>query len=367
MTALLGLEPAPPPAYASFIGAFVLAVGLAYLYPFLLAAAARAVRFRVVFEITAISRLAVASYPGRGDRDRRARAVVGRGPGDRSRFGWLSGGLARGAPGRRRHEQCSAWRTRRRWRRSPPPTPTSFSSISSPCSTCCRRRRVRPRPRRRWRRWAVAGLAASLAARLAAGRGPAAPAALARRCLMAGFAGGGAAALLAPAARRPRPAAGRGPGGPRHRADHRAAGGHVARAAGRPGRPRFLLRLAGRPGHRPGLPLLQPAAGFRRQPGHPLASRRRGWRSAASWPPGGCGRSRPLAGPAGAALGQRDLRWWGLASLLLSFLALVWLDSGGLRGDPGKHRAEGADLGAAAAPPCCWAACICWPRSPPAG
>lgn len=62
VTALLRLEPAPPPAYASFIGAFVLAVGVAYLYPFLLAAEERAARWRTVFETTAISRLAVASY-----------------------------------------------------------------------------------------------------------------------------------------------------------------------------------------------------------------------------------------------------------------------------------------------------------------
>lgn len=62
VTALLRLEPAPPPAYAAFIGAFVLAVGLSYLYPFLLAAEERAARCRVVFETTAISRLAVASF-----------------------------------------------------------------------------------------------------------------------------------------------------------------------------------------------------------------------------------------------------------------------------------------------------------------
>lgn len=60
---LLGLAPLPTPAvYASFVGAFVLAVGLTYLYPFLLAKTERVRRWEVVFETTAISRLAVASF-----------------------------------------------------------------------------------------------------------------------------------------------------------------------------------------------------------------------------------------------------------------------------------------------------------------
>lgn len=60
---LLGLSPLPTPAvYASFVGAFVLAVGLTYLYPFLLAKTERVRRWEVVFETTAISRLAVASF-----------------------------------------------------------------------------------------------------------------------------------------------------------------------------------------------------------------------------------------------------------------------------------------------------------------
>ena len=60
---LLGLSPLPTPAvYASFVGAFVFAVGLTYLYPFLFAQKERQRRWEVVFESTAISRLAVASF-----------------------------------------------------------------------------------------------------------------------------------------------------------------------------------------------------------------------------------------------------------------------------------------------------------------
>ena len=63
VVSLLGLEPVPaPPVYLAFVGAFVLAVGLAYLYPFVLSPARREERIRVLFEITAISRLAVASF-----------------------------------------------------------------------------------------------------------------------------------------------------------------------------------------------------------------------------------------------------------------------------------------------------------------
>jgi len=62
---LLGLEPLPsPPIYASFVGVFVLAVGLAYLYPWVISAAGRRERIRVVFEVTALSRLAVALFLG---------------------------------------------------------------------------------------------------------------------------------------------------------------------------------------------------------------------------------------------------------------------------------------------------------------
>lgn len=61
--ARLGLEPLPaPPVYASFVGAFVLAVGLSYLYPLALGAAGLAARWRQLFETTAISRLAVAAF-----------------------------------------------------------------------------------------------------------------------------------------------------------------------------------------------------------------------------------------------------------------------------------------------------------------
>lgn len=61
--AALALGQLPTPAaYASFVGAFVLAVGLAYLYPWLLDGARRASRIRTMLEVTAISRLAVAVF-----------------------------------------------------------------------------------------------------------------------------------------------------------------------------------------------------------------------------------------------------------------------------------------------------------------
>lgn len=59
----LGLGPLPaPPVYASFVGAFVLAVGLSYLYPLVLGARGLAARWRQLFETTAISRLSVAAF-----------------------------------------------------------------------------------------------------------------------------------------------------------------------------------------------------------------------------------------------------------------------------------------------------------------
>lgn len=64
VSALLHLEPVPLPVYASFIGVFVLGVGLAYLYPFLLGASGREQRLGVVLETTAISRLGVAIFLG---------------------------------------------------------------------------------------------------------------------------------------------------------------------------------------------------------------------------------------------------------------------------------------------------------------
>jgi hypothetical protein len=61
--ARLGLGPLPaPPVYASFVGAFVLAVGVSYLYPLALGVAGLAARWRQLFETTAISRLAVALF-----------------------------------------------------------------------------------------------------------------------------------------------------------------------------------------------------------------------------------------------------------------------------------------------------------------
>ena len=61
VAALLGIAPAPP-FYLSFVGAFVLAVGLSYLYPFALAAPRRPGRLLAALEITAIARLSVASF-----------------------------------------------------------------------------------------------------------------------------------------------------------------------------------------------------------------------------------------------------------------------------------------------------------------
>jgi hypothetical protein len=61
--AALALGPLPAPAaFASFVGAFVLAVGLAYLYPWLLDAGRRASRIQTVLEVTALSRLSVAAF-----------------------------------------------------------------------------------------------------------------------------------------------------------------------------------------------------------------------------------------------------------------------------------------------------------------
>jgi len=61
----MGIEPLPAePVYLRWIGAFVLAVGLAYLYPFLLAPGRRAARLATVFEVTALARGAVALTAG---------------------------------------------------------------------------------------------------------------------------------------------------------------------------------------------------------------------------------------------------------------------------------------------------------------
>ena len=66
--ARMGIEPLPTePVFQRWIGAFVLAVGLAYLYPFLLRGAERARRgdrLATVFEVTALARLAVALTAG---------------------------------------------------------------------------------------------------------------------------------------------------------------------------------------------------------------------------------------------------------------------------------------------------------------
>ncbi len=63
--ALLGVSPLPSePVFQRWIGAFVLAVGLAYLYPFALAGARRATRLATVFEVTALARGAVALVAG---------------------------------------------------------------------------------------------------------------------------------------------------------------------------------------------------------------------------------------------------------------------------------------------------------------
>jgi hypothetical protein len=66
--ARLGIAPLPAePVYQRWIGAFVLAVGLAYLYPFLLRGAEvarRGERLATVFEVTALVRAAVAATAG---------------------------------------------------------------------------------------------------------------------------------------------------------------------------------------------------------------------------------------------------------------------------------------------------------------
>lgn len=64
MLRLLAVPPVAEPIFLRWIGAFVLAVGLAYLYPFALAASRRKARLRVVFEVTAIARAAVALTVG---------------------------------------------------------------------------------------------------------------------------------------------------------------------------------------------------------------------------------------------------------------------------------------------------------------
>lgn len=61
--ALMGIAPAvSAPIYLRFVGAFVGAVGLSYLYPFLGAAARRASRLRTVLEVTALVRICVALF-----------------------------------------------------------------------------------------------------------------------------------------------------------------------------------------------------------------------------------------------------------------------------------------------------------------
>ena len=63
--ALLGVVPPPAePAFQRWIGAFVLAVGLAYLYPFLLDRKRLGARLATLFEVTAIVRTAVALVAG---------------------------------------------------------------------------------------------------------------------------------------------------------------------------------------------------------------------------------------------------------------------------------------------------------------
>lgn len=60
---LMGTGPAPAQAvYLRFVGAFVAAVGLAYLYPFLLPP--RRGRWAGVVEVTALVRLVVAAFVG---------------------------------------------------------------------------------------------------------------------------------------------------------------------------------------------------------------------------------------------------------------------------------------------------------------
>jgi hypothetical protein len=66
--ARMGIDPLPAePVFQRWIGAFVLAVGLAYLYPFLLRGAGvarRRARLATVFEVTAIARGLVALTAG---------------------------------------------------------------------------------------------------------------------------------------------------------------------------------------------------------------------------------------------------------------------------------------------------------------
>jgi uncharacterized protein YjeT (DUF2065 family) len=50
------------PVFLRFVGAFVGAVGLSYLYPFVLAPIRRAARLRVVLEVTALERLVVFAF-----------------------------------------------------------------------------------------------------------------------------------------------------------------------------------------------------------------------------------------------------------------------------------------------------------------
>ena len=64
--ARMGIDPLPAePVFLRWIGAFVLAIGLAYLYPFLLRGAGRRrARLATVFEVTAIARGLVALTAG---------------------------------------------------------------------------------------------------------------------------------------------------------------------------------------------------------------------------------------------------------------------------------------------------------------
>lgn len=63
--ARMGIAPPPAePVYLRWIGAFVLAVGLAYLYPFLLSDRRRVARLATVFEVTALARGLVALTAG---------------------------------------------------------------------------------------------------------------------------------------------------------------------------------------------------------------------------------------------------------------------------------------------------------------
>lgn len=60
---LMGISPAPAePVFLRFLGVFVGAVGLAYLYPFLLDPARRLARLAVMLEVTALVRLLVGVF-----------------------------------------------------------------------------------------------------------------------------------------------------------------------------------------------------------------------------------------------------------------------------------------------------------------